>query len=216
MQLSEDGKYMWNGTEWIPVQQSPTFPQPAPQVIGGYAPAGGAVHQQVHGFPQQNQGMMLLNVEAPSKRIVPWIGVALIVFSMLMPYVALGPFSINGFEVMGSVAEILSMGSETSSDDIEDSDLGFTGIMMVIAAFMFGLSPFFYLLSAIIAGIMLVMKKQPKVLGIIHLAYFGIFMTCAVLGAIDLGELGSFSLLDFLGIGFYLSSLSAILFFVNK
>jgi hypothetical protein len=178
----------------------------------------GVVQQQVHAFPQQNQGLMPLSVEDQGKRIVPWIGVGLIVFSMLMPYVALGPFSINGFEIMGGVAEIISMGSDASSEDLEDSgsDLGFTGMMMAIAGIMFALSPFLYLLSAIIAGILLITKKRPKVLGIIHLAYFGVFMICALLGTVDAGELGSFSLIDFVGIGFYIGSLGAGLFFVEK
>ena len=31
MQLSEDGNYMWNGTEWLPVDSQPSQPQIAEQ-----------------------------------------------------------------------------------------------------------------------------------------------------------------------------------------
>ena len=28
MQISEDGNYMWNGDEWVPVEQAPVISEP--------------------------------------------------------------------------------------------------------------------------------------------------------------------------------------------
>ena len=207
----------------IPQMQQPQMPQMQQpqmqqQMYGGQQVMQGAVQNQAFGFPQQH---IIMSEGSGGKRVVPWIGVGLIILGLVLPFIALGPFSVSGFEIMGTVAEIMDnfSGGDSGGDDLEgsdDADLGFTGIMMVVSGIMFGISPFVYLLSAIISGILLLMKKSPKLMGILHVSYFGVLMVCAFLGTIDAGEFGSFSLIDLLGIGFYMSSLGAALFFVNK
>ncbi len=203
-----------------PQMQQPQMQQPhmQQQMYGGQQVMQGTVQNQAFAFPQQH---IIMSGDSGGKRVVPWIGVGLIVLGLVLPFIALGPFSVSGFEIMGAVAEIMDdfSGGDSGVDDLEesdDADLGFTGIMMVVAAIMFGISPFIYLLSAIISGILLLMKKSPKLMGILHVSYFGVLMVSAFLGTVDAGEFGSFSLIDFLGFGFYMSSLGAALFFVDK
>lgn len=218
MQISEDGQFMWNGSAWVPVQQQQMMPPQVqqPQMYANQqAMQGSVIPNQAFGLAPQP---MIIAADSDGKRIVPWVGIGLIILGIFLPFIALGPFSISGFEIMGAVAEIMNdfSGGDSVDDLDDDSSLGFTGVMLTISAIMFALSPFFYVLSGIITAILLVTKKSPKLMGIIHISYFGILMICAFLGTIDAGEFGSFSLIDFLGIGFYMSSLGSALFFIDK
>ena len=54
-----------------------------------------------------------------------------------------------------------------------------------------------------------------KVLALLHIGYFGLFLIASVLGAVDLlGE--DLSILGFVGIGFYIGSLAPGLWFVDQ
>jgi len=247
MQLSEDGQFMWNGSTWVPVQQQQAMPQMQQpqmqqpqmqqpqsvligtqqpsmqqphmqqQMYGGQQVMQGNVQNQAFGFPQQH---IIMSEDSGGKRVVPWIGVGAIILGLLLPFVSVLGFGMSGFQMMGLIAETMDdfSGADSGDDfDDEEPDLGFGGWMMVVAGIMFALSPFIYLLSGIISGILLAMKKRPKLMGIIHLSYFGVIMISATLASMALpSELDGFSLTSFLGFGFYMSSLGAALFFVDK
>ena len=85
-----------------------------------------------------------------------------------------------------------------------------------IAILMLLFSPLIYLLSSIISIILLALKKSPVIVGVLHLSFFIIFMICSVLGTIDFGEFGSYSVHgDLTGWGFFLSGLAGILLMVK-
>ena len=97
MQLSEDGQWMWNGTEWIPANQPPVpVAQPQPTVV--HAPV-----QQATATISPQSTVFLPNmaaVEESKRKVVPWIGVGLIFFSVLMPYVSVFGFSVSGLDLL--------------------------------------------------------------------------------------------------------------------
>lgn len=217
VQLSEDGQWMWNGTEWIPANQPPAVvAQPQPS----------AVYEQ----PQMANSAGFLATapmaEQSKTKIVPWIGVGLIFLSLLMPYVSIFGMGVSGGELIGVIGDALEAAGEldgdASGDDgggeggEGDAGLGFGGIMFFIAAAMLVFSPLVYLLSAIVACVLIATKKGAiKILAVLHFAYFGLFIVAAVLGTLDiLGE--SFSVLGFASIGFYMASLAPGLWFVDK
>ena len=88
--------------------------------------------------------------------------------------------------------------------------------MFIIAAAMLVLSPIVYLLSAIIACVLIATKKGAiKILAFIHFGYFGLFILASVFGTLDFID-ESFSVLGFASIGFYMASLAPGLWFVDK
>ena len=214
MQLSDDGQWMWNGTDWVPVGQSavvqPVLPQPGLTGATFGAPAPASIS-----MPQMNQPQVVyIQEEKSSSRIIPWIGVGVILLSLFMPYVSiLGIFEISGFEMIGFMGEIADMASDDSgssdSDGYDepggdDQGLGSEEMTLLIAFFMFGLSPLVFLLSGITSGILLLMKKSTKIMGILHLSYAVIFLFFAILSP----SLEDISIFSFVGFGFYLGAFS--------
>ncbi len=218
MQLSDDGQWMWNGTDWIPAGQpavvqpaaAPVMPQPdfTGATFGAPAPASISM-------PHMNQPQVVyVQEEKSSKKIIPWIGVAVILLSLIMPYVSFfGIVEVSGLEMLGFIGEVAEAASEDSGDggdvgsgDSSDDDfsLGSEGIALIIAAFVFVFSPLVFLLTSITSAILLLMKKSTKIVGIIHLSYVGIFFVAAILSP-SLGELSIFSIIGF---GFYLGAFS--------
>tara|TARA_Y100000994_G_scaffold215163_1_gene191317 strand:+ start:767 stop:1432 length:666 start_codon:yes stop_codon:yes gene_type:complete len=214
MQLSDDGQWMWNGTDWVPVGQpavvQPVLPQPDLTGTTFGAPAPASIS-----MPQMNQQQVVfVQEEKSSSRVIPWIGVGVILLSLFMPYISiLGIFEISGFEMIGFMGEIAEMASDDSgssdSDGYDepggdDQGLGSEEMTLLIAFFMFGLSPLVFLLSGITSGILLLMKKSTKIMGILHLSYAVIFLFFAILSP----SLEDISIFSFVGFGFYLGAFS--------
>lgn len=216
MQLSDDGQWMWNGTDWVPVGQ-PAVVQSVvdPTPIGFTGTTVNAPTQVSISMPQMNQQQVVyVQEEKSSSRVIPWIGVGVILLSLFMPYVSiLGIFEISGFEMIGFMGEIAEMASDDagSSDSDgydepggDDQGLGSEEMTLLIAFFMFGLSPLVFLLSGITSGILLLMNKSTKIMGILHLSYAVIFLFFAILSP----SLEDISIFSFVGFGFYLGAFS--------
>ena len=210
---------MWNGTEWIPANQ-PTAVVAQPQPSAVYEQPQAAAYAQANsaGFiataPMVNQS---------KTKVVPWIGVGLIFLSLLMPYVSIFGVGISGGELIGFIGDALEAAGELDGDSSgddggggEDLGIGFGGYMFFIAAAMLVLSPIVYLLSAIVACVLIATKKGAiKILAFIHFGYFGLFILASVFGTLDFID-ESFSVLGFASIGFYMASLAPGLWFVDK
>ena len=200
--IPQPSQYQQPATQYVqttqPVQQFSQ--QPAPQMMGA---------------PQQ---VVYVNQVKPKSK-VPWIAVALIIVSLFLPYISIFGESVSGFEMMGVVGEIADMGSDDSGDGSGDSgdsaDVPIEFVFFGIAALMVGLSPFVFLISAIISSIVLGSGKSPKVMGILHMGYAIIFLIVAAIGTIDAGILGSWSMYDLTGFGFYVGAFASALLLVE-
>ena len=199
--IPQPSQYQQPATQYVqttqPMQQ---FQQPAPQMMGG------------------QQQVVYVNQEKPKSK-VPWVAVALIIVSLFLPYVSIiGDFSYSGFEVMGEVGEMMSaLDSEGSGDgdSSEDSaDVPTEFVFFGIAMLMVGLSPFVFLISAIISSIVLASGKSAKVMGILHLGYGIIFLIVAAIGTVDFAGF-SFSMYDLTGFGFYVGAFASGLLLVE-
>jgi len=157
--------------------------------------------------PISQQGMPM---EMDSRQIVvPWVGVGLIVFSLLLPYWSFLGIGTSGFELMGASGEVFDgFCPQVTYDGQDDCDVK---LMFVVSTSIFLLSPVIYLLSAIIGGVLIRMKKNPKILAIIHLGCFGLFIICELLllGTED-ATVGAGA-----AMGFYVGSLAPGLWFLD-
>ena len=203
------------------IPQPSQYQQPATQYVQTTQPMQQFSQQpapQMMGAPQQ----VVYVTQGKPKSKVPWVAVALIIMSLFLPYISFLGESVSGFEMMGVVGEIADLGSDESGDGSGDSgdsgdsaDLPIEFVFFGIAALMVGLSPFVFLISAIISSIVLGSGKSPKVMGILHLGYAIIFLIVAAIGTIDAGFLGSWSMYDLTGFGFYVGAFASGLLLVE-
>jgi hypothetical protein len=157
--------------------------------------------------------------EKGSNNALPWIGVVLILVSLFLPYISIEGFEASGFEMMGEVGDIIGemdgSGDEGSGDGGADADVPMEFMFFGIAAMMVGFGPFIFILSAVISAITLLSGKSPKAMGVLHLSYGVIFLIVAFIGTIDAGILGSWSMYDLTGFGFYIGAFASGLLFIK-
>jgi len=197
--IPQPSQYQQPATQYVQTTQ-PTqqyTQQPAPQIMGG------------------QQQIVYVKEQKPKKN-VQWIGVALIFVSLFLPYVSIfGEFTVSGFEMMGEVGEMMSgMDSDGSGDGDGDSgDVPVEFVFFGIAMLMLGLSPFIFILSAIISSILLASGKSAKVMGILHMLYTVVFLIVGAIGTVDF--IIQISVYDIAGFGFYMGAFASVLFFVE-
>ena len=166
--------------------------------------------------PQQ---IVYVTQEKGSNNALPWIGVVLILVSLFLPYISVMGFEASGFEMMGEVGDIIGemdgSGDEGSGDGGADADVPMEFMFFGIAAMMVGFGPFIFILSAVISAITLLSGKSPKAMGVLHLSYGVIFLIVAFIGTIDAGILGSWSMYDLTGFGFYMGAFASALLLVK-
>ena len=148
--------------------------------------------------------------------VVPWIGVGLIFIALLLPFISFFWIEVTGFEMIGGITDILSDIDTEGSDggDSGDADDGFDseGFMLLAAILLFGFSPFFYIISAVVSIIVLLTKRSPNYMGQMHLTYAGLFFLFAIISSSD----SPVSFFDFIGIGFYLASFAGVLLVIRN
>tara|TARA_A100001037_G_C14950143_1_gene544621 strand:- start:72 stop:800 length:729 start_codon:yes stop_codon:yes gene_type:complete len=152
--------------------------------------------------------------------------IALIIVSIFLPYVSFGGLvEVTGLDIIVDTIEFLDAIAEVDPEEFEDSgsgnadsgegfDLPFRYFMLIIGTIMILLSPWFFILSAIISSVVVFSgKKTPKIMGWIHLGFFIIMFLMLAIGETvfdeEFGDLG-FSIIDLLGIGIWLGGLSSI------
>ena len=174
------------------------------------------VQPMMQAGPQQ---IVYVTQEKGSNNALPWIGVVLILVSLFLPYISVMGFEASGFEMMGEVGDIIGemdgSGDGGSGDGGDDADVPMEFMFFGIAAMMVGFGPFIFILSAVISAITLLSGKSPKAMGVLHLSYGVIFLIVAFIGTIDFGILGSWSMYDLTGVGFYIGAFASGLLFVK-
>jgi hypothetical protein len=174
------------------------------------------VQPMMQAGPQQ---IVYVTQEKGSNNALPWIGVVLILVSLFLPYISVMGFEASGFEMMGEVGDIIGemdgSGDEGSGDGGADADVPMEFMFFGIAAMMVGFGPFIFILSAVISAITLLSGKSPKAMGVLHLSYGVIFLIVAFIGTIDAGILGSWSMYDLTGFGFYIGAFASGLLFIK-
>ena len=201
VQYTQPGQYL----------QPNQYAQPATQYVQPQ-------QQQPAQFVQPGQPMMQMPVqqivyvtqEKSSNKALPWIGVGLILVSLFMPYFSFMGEHVSGIELISEIGDS-DFSSDGESLDDSDSDLPAEFVFFGIALLMIGLGPIFFIISSIIAVLVLMSGKSPKIMGIFHLSYGIIFLAFAAIGTIDFG-FESFSAYDVTGIGFYLGAFASVLF----
>ena len=171
--------------------------------------------------PAQSPAQPVYVVEEKKKKIfiAPWIGIGLIVFMMLMPFVQVSiegediGDSMSGFEIIGEMSEAAgeSDGGDGGDDEFDVSDIPEEWVFFGIAIIMLMFSPVVYLLFALISTGLLAFKKHTLVIGILHLLFFSVFFACSIIGTIDFEGFTISAHGNMAGWGFFGAGLAGIL-----
>jgi hypothetical protein len=105
----------------------------------------------------------------PVFKKVPWLGIALIITSLFLPYYSIFMFSDTGFEIIGDWEIWLNRMGITNGGDGYTLDEYSTITLMLI------FSPFVFSLSGLVSAIVLLLKKSPRIVGGLHLTFVIIF-----------------------------------------
>lgn len=210
----------------IPIQDS---------VVGGNIHSGDVIHHHhaapvVQAEPAQEQSLwapaqsaaqpVFLTETKKKIYIAPWVGVGLIVFMLIMPFVQVSfegeniGESMSGFEIIGEMGEAASEsdgGGDGGGDDFDMGDIPEEWVLFGIAILMLMFSPVVYLLFAIISTGLLAFKKHTLVVGILHLLFFAVFFACSVLGTIEFEGFTMSAHANMAGWGFFGAGLAGIL-----
>lgn len=165
---------------------------------------------------------VLIMPQQQSNLVVAFIGVAVIVVSLFLPYISvLGLVEYTGVEMMLEATELLTELSEDGIDggvnenaEVEDGaevNLTLEEWALVLATLMLFVSPFVYALIALVAGGVLLTGQDVRWIGVGHMGYSLIFLICGALSATPLET----SIMDFLGVGFYMGSFAWVLLLVK-
>ena len=204
------------------IAQPPTMPVPMQQPMVQQPMVQQPMMQQpMMQQPMMQQPMMQQQFLHHKNKsfVVPWIGVGLIFIALLLPFISFFWIEVTGFEMIGGITDILSDIDTEGSDGgdsggVDDADDGFDseGFMLLVAILLFGFSPFFYIISAVVSIIVLLTKRSPNYMGQMHLTYAGLFFLFAIISSSDLPV----SFFDFIGIGFYLASFAGVLLVIRN
>ena len=207
-------------------QAAAAIAQPPTRSVPMQSPQPPVMQQQMVQQPMMQQQM----VQQPMMQqqflqhknksfVVPWIGVGLIFIALLLPFISFFWIEVTGFEMIGGITDILSDIDTEGSDGgdsggVDDADDGFDseGFMLLVAILLFGFSPFFYIISAVVSIIVLLTKRSPNYMGQMHLTYAGLFILFAIISSSD----SPVSFFDFIGIGFYLASFAGVLLVIRN
>jgi hypothetical protein len=157
-----------------------------------------------------------------SNLVVAFIGVAVIVVSLFLPYISvLGLVEYTGLEMMMEAAELFTEFSDDGMDggSVDNTDVGsgseadltLEEWALVLATLMLVASPFVYALIALVAGGVLLTGQDFRWIGVGHMAYS---LTFLISGALSPSFL-DVSIMDFLGVGFYMGSFAWVLLLVK-
>jgi len=105
------------------------------------------------------------------------------------------------------------------TDSGEEIDIPIRYFMIMFGAIMVILSPFFFLLSAIISSVRVFSdQKLPKIMGRIHFVFFIIMFVMLAIGQTVLYDFGmaDFTLVEQLGAGLWLGGLASMGLFIEK
>ena len=206
-----------------PMMQQPMMQQPMMQQPMVQQPM---IQQQPMTQPVRQQ-VVIVKQEKSSNKIIPWIGVALIIFSIFMPYISILGFDVTGADMISFMGDspfaeeseegcLDSYGNEVDCDDTDDdssssSDMESDELALVIAMFMLFFSPLVFLVVAVISAIILLVGGSSRVMGTLHITYAIIFVICGLLSPTALG----ISIFDFIGFGFYMGAFAGLFLVVE-
>ena len=202
--FSPDGKWMWNGREWIPAP-----PEHSPPDIEELE--SNHENDSVHSI-QENSSPGVSQILPESKiSAAPLVGTIAIFISLILPYISIiDIWEYSGLDMIMEMVNIFDLDPSdigNSDNNNEDVDVSMFNSISIV---MFLFSPIVFLLSGFLSGMILLHNGSTKTIGLLHGFYSLFFFIIAFLYKAE-NPYADFSLLEIVGEGFYLGAFAGIL-----
>ena len=206
--FSPDGKWMWDGDEWIP---SP--PEHSPRNVAELESSSSAISQNII-HESLSDGSSQVIIESKTSA-APLIGTVAIFFSLFLPYISvIDIFEVSGYEMIREIVnsfdlDVSETGNYENYDETVDSNLIYS-----LAVFLFVFSPLVFLASASISGLITLGNGTTKLIGMFHVIYSVTFFVAVFLFKSQ-NPYTDMIFFEIVGEGFYLGAFAGILLMLD-
>ncbi|RJU82830.1 MAG: hypothetical protein DWB99_03650 [Candidatus Poseidoniales archaeon] len=204
--FSPDGKWMWNGREWIPAP-----PEHSPPNIEELE--SNHKNESVHSI-QENSSSEVSQLLPESKiSAAPLIGTVAIFFSLILPYISIiDIWEYSGLDMIREIVNIFDLDpSNVGNSDNEDVNVS---MVYSISIVMFLFSPVVFLLSGFISGLIILGNGSTKTIGVLHGLYTLFFFITVFLYKAQ-NPYADFIFFEIVGEGFYLGAFAGLLLILD-
>ena len=206
--FSPDGKWMWNGNEWIPAppEHSP------PNIAELESDKKNESDETIHDYLSSK----ILQTPLDSKiSASPLIGTLAIFFSMFLPYISIiDIWEYSGLDMIKEMVNIFDIDLSSTGNDDNNNENENTSIFLNIALGMLLFSPAVFLVSGFVSGLTLIGNESTKSIGIAHVIYSVIFFIAVFLHKAQ-DPYADIIFLNIVGEGFYLGAIAGVLLIVD-
>ena len=206
--FSPDGKWMWNGREWIPAPPEHSPPDIEELELNHE-------NDSVHGI-QENSSSGVSPILTESKiSAAPLVGTVAIFISLILPYISIiDIWEYSGFDMIREIVNVFDL-DPTNIDNYDnnneevDVDINYS-----IAIVMFLFSPAVFLLSGFFSGLILLGNGSTKFIGVLHGLYSVIFFITVFLYKAQ-NPYADVIFFEVVGEGFYLGAFAFLLLIID-
>ena len=206
--FSPDGKWMWNGREWIPAP-----PEHSPPDIEELE--SNHENDSVHSI-QENSSPGVSQILPESKiSAAPLVGTVAIFISLILPYISIiDIWEYSGFDMIKEIVNVFDLDPTNIDNYDNNSEEVDVSIVYSIAIVMFLFSPAVFLLSGLFSGFILLGNGSTKSIGVLHGLYSVMFFITVFLYKAQ-NPYADVIFFEVVGEGFYLGAFAFLLLIID-
>ena len=206
--FSPDGKWMWNGREWIPAP-----PEHSPTKLTEFeSNPENELYNRTHENSSSGGSQIL-----PESKLAgaPLVGIVAIFISLVLPYISIiDIWEYSGIDMIREILNSFDLDSTNVDNYANNSEEVDGSIVYSIAMVMFLFSPAVFLLSGLFSGFILLVNGSTKSIGVFHGIYSVMFFILVFLYKSQ-NPYSDVILFEVVGEGFYLGAFAFLLLIID-
>ena len=206
--FSPDGKWMWNGREWIPAP-----PEHSPPDLEELE--SNHENDSIHSI-QGNSSSGVSQILPESKiSAAPLVGTVAIFISLILPYISIiDIWEYSGLDMITEIVNVFDLDPTNIDNNDNNSEEVDVSIVYSIAIVMFLFSPAVFLVSGLFSGFILLGNGSTKSIGILHGLYSLMFFVIVFLYKAQ-NPYSDMIFFEVVGEGFYLGAFAFLLLIID-
>ena len=206
--FSPDGKWMWNGREWIPAP-----PEHSPTKLTEFeSNPENELYNRTHENSSSGGSQIL-----PESKLAgaPLVGIVGIFISLVLPFISIiDIWEYSGIDMIREILNSFDLDSTNVDNYANNSEEVDGSIVYSIAMVMFLFSPAVFLLSGLFSGFILLVNGSTKSIGVFHGIYSVMFFILVFLYKSQ-NPYSDVILFEVVGEGFYLGAFAFLLLIID-
>ena len=206
--FSPDGKWMWNGREWIPAppEHSPT------KITELESNPENELYNSTHENSSSGVSQTLLEPKLTGAQLV---GTVAIFISLVLPYISIiDIWEYSGIDMIRDIVNSFDLDPTNVDNYANNSEEVDVSIVYSIAMVMFLFSPAVFLLSGLFSGFILLGNGSTKSIGVFHGIYSVMFFILVFLYKAQ-NPYSDMIFFDVVGEGFYLGAFAFLFLIID-